>query len=187
MNFFNEYSRKKKSANKMQLIIGAIVILAVAAFTFGTLYFINMRTEADKRVSNLQSQLADTEASRERLRSEQERLAVYRQVYDALEAIDITLSHVNFFTGNNVRTILNAMPEGVTIEAFVLKDLSLDVSGYLDSMGTLASLLQNLEDTGLFILVTPSNAVITSEGIQGEEEEAFMFTVSCTLRGVSLR
>jgi len=195
MNFFSEYSRKKTLSARKQMLVGLVIVVVLAAFAAGVLYFINMRAQADRDVAEIQAQLAGTDKIRAQLMAEQRTLSVYRQVQDALESADYVMSRLNYFTADDAREIISAMPEGVKLVSFSLSHTVLDIQGELDSMAVLASLMQNLEDTGMFILVTPAGASLvaaptgsdpTGQDTQAEDD-IVKFSIRCTLEGVPLR
>jgi len=161
-------------------MVGGLIIIAVfAAFAFGFEYFFNLREEADREVRILEAELATKAPLGNELSAQQARLHIYNEVLHHFQAIEIALSYVNFFTAEDARAIIASMPTGVELESFRVAHTALELTGELDSMATLASLMENLEATGLFGSVTPARAV--------SDVGVIRFAIECTFLGVALR
>ena len=196
MNFFNSYGRAKKSSNQNHLIIGAVALVLLASAAFCTFSLFSKRTEWDGKVAALEAQLKESPYSRAQLDELNKRLDAFQRLYDALKLIDSTIKYVNFFTADDARIITRSLPEGTDIGTFELNGITLLITGTLDDIAMLPSVMQNLEDTGLFTEVMVASASllqIDSYLIQGDEgtiEQAqtdVEYAVKCTLKGGALK
>ena len=196
MNFFNSYGRAKKSSNQNHLIIGAVALVLLASAAFITFNLFSKRTEWDGKISALEAQLKESPYSKEQLDEIQTRLGAFQQLYDALKLIDSTIKYVNFFTADDAYTIVKSLPAGADIGTFELNGTSLTITGTLDNMGILPSVMQNLEDTGLFTEVMTSSATLllldsylieSDDGILLQSQTDIEYAVKCTLKGGALK
>ena len=194
MNFFNDYSKKQKSSHQKQIIVISTVIIMALAFVAGAFYLYMIRKEWDNKVAEKEFELSLVNDRSAEVSKERAKLDIYNELFSSLERIDFSIDKVSFFTAGHVRTIMACMPENVTIDSFVLNGIRLNIDGELDSMATLASLIHNLEYTGLFTSVTPAIAslgideVTTDNGstVTDSFVEVITYSITCTLKGGTL-
>ena len=211
MNFFSGYDKAKKNTGKYKMLIGALAPVIALGLAFGAVHLISMRVLWDRNVAELEQELQGLQHLRVELDAARAKVNATEKVFDALNVVDSTLNQVIFFSSDDAYRIINAVPEGVTIGSFVVEPPFVYLAGGLDSMATLPSLMQNLENTGIFLAVTPTNAALntlTPEGhdiplelilspgsigggaapgyspaMQGEEN---VFAITCVMKGVPL-
>ena len=211
MNFFDGYGKEKKTSSRNKLIVVGVALVLIAVFAFISLTLFNRRNEADRLTAELTATLAATEGTRAELEMMMTIVDARQGIFNALEAIDITLDNVNFFTADYFRTIVRALPEGATANVISVSPPSIGILGVLDELATLPSVMQNLENTGLFSSVLPAGAVMDPRTPEGEPDivlhlaptslatsvsvpgfsadmlgEGHPFAVECTLEGVML-
>ena len=175
MNFFNLYGKAKKSLYQSKIIISAIVFALITAAVVGAAYLHDVRTQWDNKITPLEEKLERMTNSDERLSVEQTRLDAYRRLYDIAVNIDSAINTVNFFTDDDARVIIEAMPAGVTVNKFILDGINLEITGMLDNMAILPSLMHNLKATGLFVDVSTTSAILY-QSVDGSPKNADRFT-----------
>ena len=211
MNFFDGYGKEKKASSRNKLIVAGVALVVIAVLAVISLNLISRRNAADLLTAELTATLAATEGTRAELEAAMLVVDARQGIFDALEAIDMTLGNISFFTADDFRTIVEAFPEGATANIIAISPPSIGILGVLDELATLPSLMQNLEDTDLFASVLPAGAVrdltvpegeppiililaptslATSVSVPGFSAdmlgEGHPFAIECTLKGVML-
>ena len=189
MNFFSDHYKKQKSSHNKQIIIIVMAISIALVFLASTLYLYLERKKWDENVNQLEEELLIVPDFSAELAVAQNELSVYEGLFNALARVDSQLKAVSFFKADNVRTIMACMPENVNIDTFILNGVRLSIEGELDSMATLASLVQRLEETGLFISVTPATATVDADeslSTRDNPVEIITYSISCILKGATL-
>lgn len=160
MNFFNLYGKAKKSLYRSKMTICAILFVLAAAAVIGTASLYDLRTQWNEKIATQESILKESANANSRLDIELKKLDAYSRLYSIANNIDGAIKNVNFFTSDDALLIIDSMPKGVTISKFALNDNYLEISGTLDSMETLPSIMQNLKLTGLFANVGTTSAAL---------------------------
>jgi len=213
MNFFSGYGREKKRSYKNQMVAGAILIVIVTALALSTVDLLENRGKWDASITALEFELALASQAKGTLDETMLLLDATQDVYDVLEATDIALGEVTIFTAEDYRTIVMAIPDGVAISAIVITPPVVSITGGIDCMQTLPSLMQNLEATGLFDSIATANVVLNQQALRDRGIDISLqlpsetlqtgvsipgfslvlhtydnaFSIECTLKGASLK
>lgn len=190
MNFFNEFLVEKQNIFLKSARTGLIALIVFSALFGVYAYYSRQYYDLTTELAEVEFLLADPAFVRvkEETSRENKKLAELKRYHSAISAINERFAGLHHISAAENEDIFVAFPLGVYLSGFSVQGVSVSFNGSIDDIKLLPAIIQNLEDTGLFSVITNTSSGINSEADSEDESilPEYNFSLNCTLKGGEL-